>query len=107
MPDGKRLLRGPQIKIPPYRGSDIFELTGEKIDYWTYSGWVDLRPENVAKWKERMEKILAEIQLIPKDDTSSRFEQDHRYWLEDKEINIGKVVGWIFSKEEHGLRMKS
>ena len=27
--------------------------------------------------------------------------------LKDRELNIGKVVGWIFSNEEHGLRIKS
>jgi len=107
MPDGKRLLRGPQIKIPPYRGADIFELTSEKIDYWAFSGWVDLRPENIRKWRDRMDKILAEIKSIPPDDTSSCFDHDRHFWLQEEEIDIGKVAGWIFTREERGWRMKS
>ena len=107
MPDGKRLLRGPQIKIPPYRGSEEFEITEENINRWAHDGWVDLRVQNIRVWKERMNKILNEVNSIPEDDTSSRFEHDRKYWFEDKEINIGKVVGWIFTTEERGWRMKS
>jgi hypothetical protein len=105
--DGKRLLRGPVIKIPPFRGSTTFELTDENIDHWAHDGWIDLRIKNMRIWKDRIQLIFKEIELIPSDETSSRFEHDKRYWLEDKEINIGKVVGWIFTKEEKGLRMKS
>lgn len=104
--DGKRLLRGPVIKIPPFRGSSTFELTDENIDHWAHDGWIDLRPKNLRAWKERIRKILKEIKSIPKDESSSRFEHGTRYWLEDEEINIGKVVGWIFTEEEKGLRMK-
>jgi hypothetical protein len=107
MPDGKRLLRGPQIKIPPYRGSDTFEIKPDSIDQWAHDGWVDLRLENIKIWKQRMSQLYDEIQAIPEYDTSSRFEHDRRYWYEEDEINFGKVVGWIFTKEEQGLRMKS
>ncbi|MFQ5633243.1 MAG: short-chain dehydrogenase, partial [bacterium] len=36
MPDGKKLLRGPVIKIPPYRGFGAIEVTGENIEKWAY-----------------------------------------------------------------------
>jgi hypothetical protein len=29
------------------------------------------------------------------------------YWDNFKEIDPGKIVGWIFSEEEHGKRMKA
>jgi len=51
-PNGKLLLRGNIMKIPPYRGENELEITPENID-------------------------------------------------------IGKVVSWIFIHEEHGLRMKA
>ena len=104
--DGKRLLRGPEMKVPPYRGEDKFTVTPEAIDLWAKDGWVDLRPNNIKIWQERMDLIFQDINAIPEDDTSSRFEHDRRYWLGDEAINIGKVVGWIFSNEERGLRMK-
>ncbi len=104
--DGLSLLRGPQIKIPPFRGSHELETTPESIEVWAKAGWVDLRVKNMQKWKQRIELVFKEIDSIPEDDTSSRFERDRNFWLDDKELNIGKVVGWLFSDEEHGLRMK-
>ncbi|RMF58735.1 MAG: short-chain dehydrogenase, partial [Calditrichaeota bacterium] len=104
--DGRRLLRGPQIKIPPYRGEEKYEVTPELIETWARDGWVDLRAGNVRVWQSRMQKIFEEIEKIPEEDTSSQFDRDRRYWFEDEQINIGKVVGWIFSHEEKGLRMK-
>lgn len=104
--DGRRLLRGPEMKIPAYRGEQTFHVTPDAIDHWAKEGWVDLRVANLKTWKTRFEQIFNEIESIPEDDTSSRFERDRNYWLEDNQINIGKVVGWIFSNEEHGLRMK-
>jgi hypothetical protein len=107
MKDGKSLLRGPTIKIPPYRGSDQFTVTDESIDEWAKDGWVDLQPDNMKRWQERFRAIQKEIDVLPEDDTSSRYHRDRQYWLEDEEIHIGKVVSWIFIIEEEGLRIKS
>ncbi len=107
LPDGKRLLRGPNIKIPSFRGSSTFQITEKKIDQWAHDGWVDLRPKNFKNWQQRIKLIFSSLESIPKDETSSRFEHDRRYWFENDKIDIGKVVGWIFSEEEKGLRMKS
>jgi hypothetical protein len=104
--DGKRLLRGPEIKIPPFRGEDEYPISRESIDCWAVAGWVDLRVSNMKTWKRRMAEITEEIRGIPEEDTSSKYVRNRQFWLEDKEINIGKVVGWIFSLEEKGLRMK-
>ena len=43
MPDGETLIRGNDIKIPPYRGENTVEITPDKINHWAYDGWVDLR----------------------------------------------------------------
>jgi len=107
MKDGSRLLRGPEMKIPAYRGEDRFDVTADSIDTWAKEGWVDLRPSNMEIWKRRMAAIFDEMESIPKADTSSQYERDRNYWLEDGEINPGKVAGWIFANEEHGLRMKN
>ncbi|RMD89626.1 MAG: hypothetical protein D6813_10400 [Calditrichaeota bacterium] len=103
---GKTLLRGPEMKIPAYRGEQEFEVTPERVEQWAKDGWVDLRPQNIKIWQDRIRKIFEEINSIPEDDTSSQYERDRQYWLEDEAIHIGKVVGWIFSHEEKGLRMK-
>jgi len=106
MSDGKTLLRGPEMKIPSYRGSNELEITPENIEKWTAEGWIDLRESNFKLWQERLKKIKAEIDQVPKDETSSRFDRDREYWMESREIEPGKIVGWLFLAEESGLRMK-
>lgn len=104
--DGQRLLRGPEIKIPPFRGNNVLEVTPGHIEHWAHDGWVDLRASNMRIWQNRIQKIHEEIQAIPENETSSRFVRNRRYWLEEDMIDIGKLVGWIFSTEEKGARMK-
>ena len=53
MADGKSLLRGNEMKIPPFRGENEMDITDEKIDLWAHDGWVDLRIENMKFWKEK------------------------------------------------------
>ncbi|MEJ5304973.1 MAG: short-chain dehydrogenase [Ignavibacteria bacterium] len=107
MRDGKRLLRGPEIKIPPYRGENELQITPENIDLWAHDGWVDLREKNFELWIKRFKKIIEETEKIPEDDTSSRFVRDREFWNNYEEIDIGKIVGWLFIYEELGERMKS
>ncbi len=106
LPDGKHLLRGPEMKIPAYRGSNELEITPENIDKWAAEGWLDLRPENFILWQERIRKIKEEVDAIPEDDTSSKYDRDREYWYETNELQPGKIVGWLFLQEEQGLRMK-
>jgi L-ascorbate metabolism protein UlaG (beta-lactamase superfamily) len=67
---------------------------------------VDLRESNMARWKERFERIEAEVAAIPAADSSSRFLRDRQFWGEEGFIQPGKTVGWIFATEEKGARMK-
>jgi hypothetical protein len=106
-PDGKKLLRGNLMKIPPYRGEDELSITDENIDLWAKDGWIDLRVKNIIKWQDRINKIISEAESIPDDDTSSMHVRNKRYWKNFETIDIGKVVGWIFIVEEEGMRMKS
>ena len=106
LPDGKHLLRGPEMKIPAYRGSNELEITSENIEKWAAEGWVDLRAENFRLWQERIRKIKEEVDAIPKDDTSSKYDRDREYWYETNELQPGKIIGWLFLQEEQGSRMK-
>ncbi len=107
LPDGKTLLRGNEIKIPPYRGEDEFEITPENINLWAHDGWVDLRATNMEMWRSRFRKIMEEVEAIPPSDTSSRFVRNKEFWNDFQEIESGKIVGWIFTVEEEGRRMKA
>jgi len=106
LPDG-RVLRGPESKIPPVvAGTEVYEVSGERVEAWAWAGWVDLREANMARWKARFARIHAETEAIPTSDTSSRFLRDRQFWGEEGVIQPGKVVGWIFATEEQGARMK-
>ncbi|MBI2876539.1 MAG: short-chain dehydrogenase, partial [Candidatus Tectomicrobia bacterium] len=104
--DGRSLLRGPEIKTPPFNGSNELPATAENIEHWSGEGWIDLRPKSLALWQRRIRQIFQEIAGLPAEDSSSRFCRDRRYWLQEEEINIGKVVSWILAREEHGERIK-
>ena len=107
MPDGVSLLRGEEIKIPPFRGENVLPANQKAIDAWAHDGWVDLRVKNMERWKNRFEEMKMMTEPIPAGDTSSRFIYTKEYWNNFETIEPGKIVGWIFSYEEKGLRMKA
>ena len=106
MPDGKTLLHGPELTVPPFKGKRELDVNDESINQWSKDGWVDLRLSNAEVWKGRCERIFAQMDSIPDDDTSSQYIRNENYWLKDKSINIGKIVGWILAVEEHSARLK-
>ncbi len=107
LPDGKSLLRGQDIKIPPFRGENEIDINERNINLWAHDGWVDLREENMKIWQERLQTIINEAESLPETDTSSMYVRNKKYWNNFNSIDIGKIVGWIFIKEEKGERMKA
>lgn len=107
LPDGKTLLRANEIKIPVYQEGKELPITKKNIDLWAHDGWIDLRIANMKLWKSRFKGILRRVDEIPSEDTSSRFLNTSKYWEDFKEIDPGKLAGWIFSYEEKGMRMKA
>jgi hypothetical protein len=106
MEDGKTVLRGPEVLIPSKSEGNEIEITPEQIDKWTHSGWVDIRKENWDKWESRLRDIMAQTKNGEDNLHSSRFIYNDDYWEHFENINIGKVVGWLFINEEDGLRFK-
>jgi hypothetical protein len=110
LPDGKTILRGPQVKIPASKVKGEFTITPEKIDEWADAGWVDLREKNFEVWQQRLRELKAELEAIPVGDTSSAYHWNHHYWGDDHQIlDPGKIVGWIFVRKEGevgGMRIK-
>ncbi|MBI5217113.1 MAG: short-chain dehydrogenase [Ignavibacteriae bacterium] len=107
LPDGKTLLRGDEIKIPPFQGENELRVNAERINHWAHDGWVDLRVANMKLWKERFEQLIEVSERIPANETSSRYMYTPDFWNNFKEIHPGKLAGWIFSYEEEGMRMKA
>ena len=106
MSDGKTLLHGPELTVPPFKGKRELNVNDENINQWSKDGWVDLRLSNAEIWKGRCERIFAQMDAIPDGDTSSQYIRNENYWLKDESINIGKIVGWILAVEEHSARLK-
>lgn len=106
LPDGKELLRGPMVIIPSKAEGDTINITKEKINKWACDGWFDLRENNWKLWKDRFINIINQTKKLEDNSFSSRYVFNYDYWDNFKDINIGKVVGWIFINEEKGLRMK-
>jgi hypothetical protein len=107
LPNGKTLLRGNDVKIPAFRGINELDITPEAIDDWARNGWIDLRTINMEKWKYRLNEIKKEVELYTAGDTSSRNFRTTEYWSGFNDIDAGKIVGWVFTEEEKGKRMKS
>jgi hypothetical protein len=102
-PDGQ-LIRGPYIRIPEVKNRDHVDIGGpEDVDAWAAKGWVDLRPRNMRRWRERFETMGHGAGRI-RERGSAAFTRDA--YLSDS-IQIGAVVGWIFNNEEDfGYRIK-
>ena len=50
---GGGILRGPEMKTPPYKEEARAELDAETVARWAEAGWVDLRSENMRRWRDR------------------------------------------------------
>lgn len=111
--DGKRLLRGNRIAIPadvPGKPAASFSVTPASIDKWAHDGWVDLRPENLGRWRERLTHIEERIAALDPNDTSSHSAKSSHYWQRSAEgtaIEEAKLASWIFIHEDEGERMKA
>ncbi|HEX2788251.1 MAG TPA: polysaccharide biosynthesis protein [Ignavibacteria bacterium] len=106
LPDGKTLLRGPQVIIPSANEGDLITIDKKKINKWAEEGWVDLRDDNWKKWEKRFKDIMKDAEKHNEEFLSSRHLFNNDYWDNFESINIGKVVGWLFINEEKGLRIK-
>lgn len=105
--DGVSILRGESVKIPPYRGEDKIISNIINIEEWANAGWVDLRVENILKWKIRLKKIVEYVSTQSIKDSSSSENFNLYYWENFDTMPIGKICGWIFTIEEEGARMKA
>ena len=106
LPDGKKYLRGKEVKIPASIGDNEIELSEELINKWCHEAWIDLRTENFKNWKVRIDTIIKQSEKIPEYDTSSRYTFTKEYWNNFERIDEGKIVGWIFEFEDKGWRFK-
>lgn len=102
MPDGRRLLRGPFLRIPEVPGRRAVEVTPELGDRWADKGWVDLRQANMARWQKRFEAMR--VAGSPDVTAGSHTVRFDRYPFAT--IEIGAVAAWVLAMEHGGFRIK-
>ena len=96
--DGERVLRGATVKVAPDPGQSPRD--PRLVD----NGWVDLRPSNWARWRERLETVQDELDRGPTASQGSR--ADHEPHDRDREIRPGRLAAWVFRHEDAGERIK-
>ncbi|MBI5059119.1 short-chain dehydrogenase [candidate division KSB1 bacterium] len=107
LPDGKRILRAPEVKIPAYAGSNELRIEATSVDEWADKGWIDLRPSNMERWQRRIDDFFVAGHEDAARDTSSAFPWERRAQGDRDEHFAGRIVTHIFINEEKGERIKS
>jgi hypothetical protein len=107
LPDGKAILRGPEVKIPAYSGKNEIPVVDGSIDEWADKGWLDLRPSSMKRWQGRITDFYRATGGNAASDTSSSFPWEFSMLGEGNEFFAGRIVTHIFIEEEKGRRIKS
>lgn len=95
LPDGQRLLRGPEIKVDT-----------------PADGWIDLRPAHMAEWQGWLQAMLSEAERASVTEGLTTGSALGRYfnragtWAVPECFDVGEMVAWIFRTAEGGERMK-
>jgi hypothetical protein len=95
--DGERMLRGPEVKVRPGDGSG-------DLDRMAARGWVDLRPANWSRWRERVRRYMEEIDRAPSPDAGSIADIDLA--TRSERIRPGSLAAWVLKVEDDGERTK-
>ena len=98
LPDGKHVLRGPEVKIKPEPGQPAND--SRLIE----NGWVDLRSSNWRRWRDRAASMLQEVRGLPGPAAGSRV--DNEPGGRGVAIRPGRMAAWIFRHEDKGERVK-
>ncbi|HEU5208751.1 MAG TPA: hypothetical protein VFU06_05000 [Longimicrobiales bacterium] len=96
--DGASLLRGPVVKVAPEPGQPADD------PRLADNGWVDLRPDNWRRWKERAQAMTTALRAMPGAESGSRADIEPESMR--NEIRPGSMAGWVFRHEDRGARMK-
>jgi NAD(P)-dependent dehydrogenase (short-subunit alcohol dehydrogenase family) len=98
LPDGQRVLRGPQPKVAPEPGQSP---TDPRL---ADNGWVDLRPANWARWRRRLEAVRDELDSGPTAADGSRADREPD--ARGRQLRPGGLAAWVFRTEDAGRRIK-
>jgi NAD(P)-dependent dehydrogenase (short-subunit alcohol dehydrogenase family) len=98
LPAGGEVLRGAEVRVGPAAGQQPGD--PRLVD----NGWVDLRAENWARWRDRIATICRELDALPGPEQGSR--SDAEVGGRERRIRPGRLAAWIFRHEDRGERIK-
>jgi hypothetical protein len=105
LPDGETLLFATRSRPDKTWEEEPMIVSKETIERFASQEWIDLRPQNLSRWRSWFQEILRRSALTAKD-TSSRFDRGSRFWPRDRKgqivIDPGEIVGWILAEESAG-----
>lgn len=96
-PDGQHLHRGSRLAVHPER-DDLLAAASR--------GWVDLRPEEFARWINRAREIVQQAERRPSLEAESGSDVAWAGIAADDPIRPAQFVAWVFGHEERGERVK-
>ena len=104
MPDGKTVMRGPRINVPEIKGrSSSVDITKRSdVDKWAKKGWIDLRPANMKRWKERFTAMVEARRDLRAAGSAGGDHSD----LHGGHHGDRRGCVWIFNNELGGHRIK-
>ncbi|HUE76650.1 MAG TPA: hypothetical protein VMM83_01795, partial [Longimicrobiales bacterium] len=98
LPDGERVLRGPVAKVAPEDGQS------PRDPRLAEQGWVDLRPANWEKWRDRLRSVDAQLETGPTAADGSRVDLEPH--ARGTALRPGRLAAWVFRNEDAGERIK-
>ena len=96
LPDG-RLLRGASVRVAPEPGQAPDD--PRLVD----NGWIDLRPPNWKRWRDRLNAMAARRGEDPGPSLGSRSDTPAQL---GETLRPGQLAAWVFRSEDRGERMK-
>jgi NAD(P)-dependent dehydrogenase (short-subunit alcohol dehydrogenase family) len=98
LPDGASVLRGRRVIDPPDAG--LVPGHASVVD----AGWIDLRPSNWIRWRDRVAALRGEVAArTPLDEGS---DGDHEYGDTAGRLRPGRLAAWVLRVEDAGERVK-
>ncbi len=105
LPDGKTLLFANRSRSDKGWEENPILISRGSIEKWASLEWIDLRPQNMSRWRDRFQKILKESESTS-EDTGSRFDHGRAFWQVNRNgqimIDPGEIAGWILLRETGG-----
>lgn len=98
LPDGARLLRGRDVKVAPGPGQSPDD------PRLAENGWVDLRPSNWARWRERLRAMASDLERLPGPELGSQ--SDLEAGPRQRRLRPGLLAAWVFRQVDRGERVK-